>query len=220
MSVICRYEKKFILSPKELQDFRCWHKCYFYEFKQSFPPRTVNNIYFDSYDFDNFYENLSGHSKRAKCRLRWYGDNPEVMRFEVKIKKNQLGRKLCKEFDYKEIEPLISNPAQLYNYLKNNIGEELRMYLDKTPVPQIINSYHREYYSTEEDVRLTVDTNLRYSRFKGEITSNSRCWNNDIIVEVKYDMDKADIVLKKLRTFPFRVEKSSKYVNAVNFNCS
>ena len=38
------------------------------------PDRWVNNIYFDNINLDLFNQSIEGMSRRAKVRLRWYGD--------------------------------------------------------------------------------------------------------------------------------------------------
>jgi len=39
-----------------------------------YEPRWINNIYFDAYDFDNYFTSYEGITKRAKVRIRWYGE--------------------------------------------------------------------------------------------------------------------------------------------------
>ncbi len=61
-----------------------------------YPDRQVNNVYFDSFDYSAFAENLSGVSSRTKVRYRWYGESrtPESGTLEVKCKRNYFGWKL------------------------------------------------------------------------------------------------------------------------------
>ena len=58
---------------------------------------VYKNFYFDSVNFNNYYDNLDGNIFRTKIRIRWYGDlfgyieNPVL---ELKIKNGLLGNKI------------------------------------------------------------------------------------------------------------------------------
>lgn len=65
-------------------------------FSTAYPDRSVNNIYFDTEDFQYYRDNVEGVSNRRKIRIRWYGDweNREVSPvLEYKIKRGPVGYK-------------------------------------------------------------------------------------------------------------------------------
>ena len=90
-----RYEFKYILNQNSYDYIFNWIKLSEFNFNDEYPERKVNNIYFDSYNYDCYKSNIDGLSYRAKFRLRWYNDlhkieNPNL---EIKFKKNSFGWK-------------------------------------------------------------------------------------------------------------------------------
>ena len=87
-----RYEIKFVANELELNKILNWINNHSAKFVSSYPNRQVNNIYFDTYNYSCYEENLSGASSRAKVRYRWYGASqfPEKGVLEVKLKRNAL----------------------------------------------------------------------------------------------------------------------------------
>ena len=74
-------------------------------FQESYCPRMVNSLYFDTPNYDFASSNMSGESKRIKVRARWYSELDEnfldgllsdskVFTFEVKRKINSLSDKV------------------------------------------------------------------------------------------------------------------------------
>ena len=64
-------------------------------FQESYIPRMVNSLYFDTPNYDFASSNMSGESKRIKVRARWYEkldkkfldsflSTPQLFIFEVK----------------------------------------------------------------------------------------------------------------------------------------
>ena len=90
-----RFERKYPLSAAELLDFRWWHRTHGRAFVRAYDERTINNIYFDSPEWDRYQDNTSGMSSRTKCRLRWYGDLDRATNavFEAKRRRNATGHK-------------------------------------------------------------------------------------------------------------------------------
>ena len=71
-------------------------------FSKEYPDRVVNNLYFDSPDLDNYFDNLSGLSHRSKVRLRWYGYtgwHPEKLALEIKSRDNIFCKKVVCPID-------------------------------------------------------------------------------------------------------------------------
>jgi len=65
-------------------------------FREVFPKRQINNIYFDTPNFSHFKDNLIGTKYRTKIRLRWYGElfgTIERSQLEYKIRNSSVGTK-------------------------------------------------------------------------------------------------------------------------------
>ena len=68
-----RYEVKIPLPAHWLADVETWVRLHPAQWRVTYPPRQVNNIYFDTARYDGLNANLSGAGEREKLRLRWYG---------------------------------------------------------------------------------------------------------------------------------------------------
>ena len=85
-----RYERKFFISGLKKEDIEFMVKLHPAIFREIYHERTVNNLYFDSYEMKSYLDNVSGNSQRAKVRIRWYGDLFGIIEkpvLEVKIKR-------------------------------------------------------------------------------------------------------------------------------------
>ena len=49
-------------------------------FKNHYPSRKVNSIYYDDINLSNIIQNLDGVSNRVKYRVRWYGSNSDNLK--------------------------------------------------------------------------------------------------------------------------------------------
>ncbi len=180
-------------------------------FKKIFPDRQVNNIYFDSPHFTCFNDNVAGVANRVKFRIRWYGDFDVIKKpkLEIKIKKNQLGRKLTYDLPAFELENLKSIIPIVRSY--NKTGTPL--------VPVLLNSYRRAYYgTTDQKFRITTDQDLYFQNPTGKSISNSGYYKDEAtILELKYDAALDSDADRIMQYLPFRQTKSSKYVTGVNF---
>ena len=79
-----------------------------------YEPRIVTSLYFDTINFDNYYDNIDGVSDRVKHRIRWYNDfflNSKDAVFEIKRRKGLLVNKetlLLDNFHLNENNPQYS----------------------------------------------------------------------------------------------------------------
>ena len=211
-----RFERKYSLSVSDLPRFWRWKSGSGSVFQAAYPDRSINNIYFESPEWANYDENLAGISRRCKCRLRWYGDTkaPVNMRFEVKRRRNSIGDKLVQKIPDNRLV-LGNEVSHIYTELRKCLDPELKMILDQSHLPVLFNSYRRQYYSTKEGVRLTLDIDLqfeslanccdeyRYKAVKSEIYG---------FMEVKYSVNQRSNVERCLKELPFRATRNSKYV--------
>ena len=69
-----RHEVKFTSLPVRYRDLAQWVRLHPAGFHSPYPPRRVNNVYFDDYRLVAYHENLMGDSARSKVRVRWYGE--------------------------------------------------------------------------------------------------------------------------------------------------
>jgi len=215
-----RFERKFVIEQGGVPFVERLVRLNKYGFRPVFYERQINNIYFDTPNLRNFYDNHFGKSKRVKVRIRWYGDtfgtvtNPIL---EFKIKSGAVGRKLSfplKEFTFsegisKQYLKTIFEESDLPEWVKDEIF---------VLQPTLINSYKRKYYVSFDNIfRFTIDHSMNYYNFSGHNFSFSDKTSDFgiVVLELKYDMEHDTNVSKITSTLPFRLEKFSKYVSGV-----
>jgi len=215
-----RYERKYVSEIYDSYQVEQIIKLNNAGFKESFKPRFINNIYFDSQRFDFYYDNIDGRFDRTKFRIRWYGEmfgfvkNPIL---ELKIKRGVVGTK--ESYDLKPFEFTQNfNFNSLYEILKNsNLPENVVMKINNLK-PSLINRYNRKYFQNfSGEFRITLDKDITYG---GLNTGNNFSKfmitdNNKIVIELKYDSEqnsKANAISEQL---PFKLNKNSKYVSGV-----
>lgn len=216
---ISRFERKFAVSDLTYQGIKQEVRNHPAAFSTIFHRRYINNIYLDSNDLDFFYDNVSGKGSRKKARIRWYGDlygNIEKPVLEFKVREGYLGNKLS--FKLKPFTLNESFDAQVLNrvFSQSNLPQwayEILQHL----APSLLNRYSREYFLTfDGKFRLTIDSELSYHAIEPVHNAFLKSYRgDDFIVEVKYDFinDKeAPFITNNL---PFRLTKSSKYVNGM-----
>lgn len=217
-----RYERKFVLSGMSRAEILHRIKMHPAFFREIYHPRQINNIYLDTDNFQFFKDNQIGVAERKKVRVRWYGDtfgkakNPKL---EYKIKSGLVGDK--NTFNLLELEVskhLIIN--HFCDYLQQcSLPEPVAVDLQMLS-PTLLNSYQRTYFQTaDKKFRLTVDEDLTYYRItKPETYFHAKHIEKySTIIELKYapgnDLEAGRI----MNLMPFRLDKSSKYVNGVEF---
>ena len=66
-----RHEIKFMIPAKFYHMASYWIMYNPALFIKEFPARQINSIYFDTFNYDAYMDNLSGTSIRKKIRYRW-----------------------------------------------------------------------------------------------------------------------------------------------------
>jgi hypothetical protein len=215
-----RYERKFYISDlrtEEVEYLVHFHPSFFSEIYYT---RHVNNIYFDSVTFKNYYDNLDGTAERYKMRIRWYGGlfgNVLKPVLEYKLKKGLLGDK--KKFP---LSPFVLDTdfdiSRIFSKLRESELPELFQHHLTFQKPVLLNRYKRRYFQSQDNqFRITIDSELNYYSIHSNRNHFSSCVVDDYstILELKYSIEN-DAGAKKISSlFPFRMTKNSKYVNGV-----
>lgn len=185
--------------------------------KTSYPDRIIHSIYLDDHELTDYFENISGISRRSKTRIRWYNDDTKKLAIEIK-------RKVIKVSDKKIMA--IENPAGTVPRCRSDFMKLVRSNSRTLPVSQFISlfpvlevEYGRSYFELAADIRMTVDHSIRY---KSLFPQQSHKWHRspvDIVVEFKYPVGKEEIFGELLRNIPYRIFRHSKYVIGVDNVC-
>lgn len=219
---VLRYERKFLLEGYELARARTLVLSHPALFTEPYPPRYINNIYFDTPWMDHYDANIAGSANRGKVRLRWYHDLCGEIAdgtLEFKNKRGWVG--------WKE-----SYPFPKFSFDSSMTHQELQSIICNSdlPVPVIemlcgysvslVNRYRREYYATLDNrFRITLDSDLTYYRV-GRLSNSLFAQTVDhgvIIVEMKYNSEDELQAQRIASAFPFRMTRSSKYVRGVEY---
>ena len=82
-----------------------------------------------------------------------------------------------------------------------------------------MNRYSREYYlSLDKKYRITVDSDMKFSKIlkQGNQFINTYHHPYSKVLELKYDLKYDNEVNKITQLIPFRLTRSSKYIQGVN----
>ena len=215
-----RYERKFFISGRTKHEVESLVKQHSAIFLEVYSPRFINNLYFDSFNMQNYFDNINGVKNRMKVRIRWYGNLFGMVEYpilEFKLKKGSLGTKIR----YPLIPFLIDESFQ-YEIISDvfqdaSISDALKSELALLNIP-ILNRYHRKYFrSIDKRYRLTIDSEMVFYQIKrhhNTFLQKSVDLTNTVL-ELKYRCEDDQHAKSVLHDFPIRMTKSSKYVNGI-----
>ena len=196
-------------------------------FQESYSPRMVNSLYFDTPNYNFASSNMSGESKRIKVRARWYEKldkkfldsfltTPQLFIFEVKRKINSISDKLnIGEVTYEKKESYISRVNSIQKSLDTIVRNQPTLSAFNL-LGTIFTNYEREYYELKSDnnIRLTIDKNISYcnSNTPSDLLMLAKDY---VIVELKFNPKSRKKVNTLMKNFPFRQVRSSKFLSSL-----
>ena len=176
--------------------------------------RYINSIYYDDDNFTTAQNNLSGISNRRKYRIRWYDNRFKDFFYEIKIKKNNLGKKISLKINQNEIN--LDNLYSFNNYFLNRKENKFFLeYLGSFNLkPQLKVSYLRSYFLYEGKIRITFDQDINYSLQNGFSKYNNI---KDLmsVIEIKFLPENYNLALKLLKESNFVPKRFSKYLRGL-----
>jgi hypothetical protein len=212
-----RYEKKFTAASQLHADIGSMLKLHPARFAASFPPRFVNNLYFDTIGLRCYRDSADGIGRRFKVRMRWYGDLfGEILepRLEIKLKIGELGHK-------------IGYPLKRFNFEKEIEGESVTRFLTGSELPAelvsalhamrpvLVNRYYRDYHrSADGNLNVTLDAGMKFLAIhlgKNEFV-RIQDGGERVILEAKYGREMNFLASRLWGDIPFRRMKYSKYM--------
>jgi hypothetical protein len=217
---MARYEIKFVAQQSGFFRFKNWLLLNPCGISSQYVPRIVNNIYFDNFDCDSYWENLTGCTSRSKIRLRWYGGSRHIQQatLEFKSKRNRLGFKQSKKIIFKQ-SLMDMSYRDIVETISSQLDGDSALRFSLSNVPILANQYYREYFRGHDAVvRVTVDRDIKFfdQRDKSRINLLHQSLAPEIsIMEVKTpstEIERAEKILERIELAP---SKSSKYVIGV-----
>jgi len=215
-----RYERKFFISDLSLKEVESFVKLHPALFSEIYYQRYINNIYFDSFEWNHYYENVDGVANKIKMRIRWYGDlfgSIEKPVLELKIKQGRVGKKvsfplypfvLNKTFNLTVLTEMIEASE-----LPDNLVEQAKL-----SRPVLLNRYCRKYYqSADMNFRITLDWDMQFLKIQSQFNAfiNKYVDHVNVVLELKYNNQFDDMAQFIGCYIPFIVTKSSKYVSGI-----
>jgi hypothetical protein len=185
-------------------------------FRETFPERAVNNLYLDTPDLRHYTDHVNGSANRLKVRIRWYGEfggriERPVMEFKTK-------RGLVSSKAAHPLRPMTVNgswPQETFQAVlkQSALPDAATLHLHGL-APALANHYRRRYFCSASGIRLTLDWALRFydARHSSRWQAVAPHGGPGVIIELKYDLAKAEEAARITNAFPFRLTRCSKYV--------
>lgn len=215
-----RYERKFFVEGIKAQQVIGLVKLHPAMFQEIYPPRAINNLYLDSPWMDDYFDNVGGVSERRKNRVRWYHAFFRVVQdgtLEFKIKRGVVGTKYHHPFPAFTFDDRFSQAYFREIVRGSDLPMEVKNHLSGLQ-PVLANRYIRWYFATpDRRFRVTVDTGLSFyhlNPFTNRFLNKQVDYEN-IVVELKYQAKDDPEVDRISAAFPFRVTRSSKFVQGI-----
>lgn len=186
--------------------------------ERAYADRMVHSIYFDSCEYDDYHDNVSGISSRSKTRIRWYDADTIQIAIETKRKRNKVSEKEVIRLENISGEiPRDSYSARAFiePHLDSNIS--IRMLNSVFPTLEV--EYKRSYYHLAPKIRMTVDRKMRFRKLYPIISDYWRHSPVDFVVEFKYPVGLEKEFGDLMRDMPNRIFRHSKYVIGMDSVC-
>ena len=158
-----RVEDKYAMTPAQAEMFL--QKCRSHIKEDVYFRYTVQSIYYDTIGSDLIIQSLLKPEYKMKLRLRSYGqpDGTKPVFLETKKKYKNIVYKRRIVLGEKEADDYLE--FGIPHHVHNNTADEIDYIMNfYNPEAKVLIAYDRECYSstTENDVRITLDTNIRY----------------------------------------------------------
>lgn len=178
----------------------------------------ITSVYFDDSSNSCFYDSQAGHYIRQKYRIRIYNVNYDLIKLEVKCKKNNRVKKNSKIITYDQMRMLMSgNEIEDSDPMTDSPITMFNMAIAQRNLrPKVIVEYDRNaYVYPPGNVRITFDRNVRagwdMNRFLQKREQNYHYLEEGRIVEVKYDELLPGFIERMLETGNMQQISFSKY---------
>ena len=165
----------------------------------------ITSVYFDDYWDSCLLDAIDGVKDRCKYRIRIYDDNFDVIKLEIKYKRNSRIFKISQRITFEEMKTFLRGECvesrisaggkkQAGSAAKGDVIDQMNLAIKMKKIePVVIVEYDRKAFVYEPgNVRITLDSNLRYSTNIEDFVSGKREQYRVLpemnrVIEVKYD---------------------------------
>jgi len=200
-----RLERKFILSSGQAS--LAVGELKKIGFKRKFPSRKISSVYFDDIEFSSLRDNIDGNPNRDKLRLRFYNDDLNSSKIEIKHKRGYVGYKSFFELET-PIHSMDEGIQKTIQWAKKN--------LFKSIFARSLITYNRQYLALGQ-FTATVDKQVAGFRINSSKKLQTSAFFKYSVVEFKYPIDYDEEFRERqfFKNFSLRNTKCSKYSNSL-----
>lgn len=176
--------------------------------------RYINSIYYDDDNFITAYDNLAGISDRRKYRIRWYGENKKNFKYEIKVKKNNYGKKISLN-SKKSLDKL-----DLYSFKNQfftlNENKFFLNYVENFNLkPRLKVNYLRSYFLYNGKIRITYDRDINYKLINNLKLEKEKVDDYMDVIELKFEPKNIDLAKELIQKSEFVPKRFSKYLRGL-----
>lgn len=152
----------------------------------------VRSLYFDSIYDNDYFDKVDGLEKRKKIRLRIYDPTDQIVKLELKEKQGSAQLKSSMIITREQALSMIRADYSFLKEKKTPLAERLYITLTEGVYrPACIIEYDRRAYICDtNDIRITIDKNIRVSKKVGDFFAEAIEFIPVLshpILEVKYN---------------------------------
>ena len=162
-SIFKRYEKKYFITEKQQKVLRKTLPQYM--IPDQYGEYLVQNLYYDTDNWDVIRTSIEKPAYKEKMRLRCYGEATGDSKFYLELKKKFKGVVYKRRIAIPEQSLIEDSVRGIVSATHSQISRELDFYLQSNTVSEkIYISYQRVAFAGIEDseLRVTFDTDIRF----------------------------------------------------------
>ncbi len=179
----------------------------------------ITSVYFDDLYDTHLRDTQDGNRLREKYRIRIYNDSFQIIKLEVKYKRDCRVYKKTRSITLEQMKRLLSGQCieDAFPSMDNTITLFNLAIANRGLRPKVLVEYDRSAYVFDAgNVRITLDRNLRTSTdFDGFINNNSVKYHFvpefERVLEIKYDEFLPGFIARILETGNMNQTSFSKY---------
>ena len=215
-----RIEIKDLLRLRDLQKVEAALLTSQLGFHSPFPPRRINSLYFDSYDFSTRTLTVRfEHSTEDTPSLVW--QNRRLSHPDIGIQM-QTGPPFMEDFTKTQISidlEAVTPSAYWDEEGKTSISDLSRTLALTNTRPTTLVSYSRRYFESGDGrLRITLDEESKYrdqTVYPGSNLHFSRHHPEKLVLEIKVAEKDSDLLYDLCKTLPFVPRRFSKYCESL-----
>ena len=184
----------------------------------------VRSLYFDTPNYQAYYEKVNGDLNRVKFRIRTYSEtieNAPTIRVELKVRKGLMMEKYSRFVELPEYQEFMNNWH--WSLANNPVLDEFERNLHlKHLRPKVLVEYFREGFQSRnrDDIRITFDHKVR-SVFSKSLFPKKGFFRphhpHSIILEIKYYKKQPFWLGNIVRQHGLKIIANSKYAQGIEF---